>query len=273
MRSSIQDVEHADCVRSASAMESSEMTATIKNTKRLLAATLGAWVVLAAAAGANAAIVSFGGNTHTVSARGQGVYTSQQVRTQGGVREVSIVTAASNGEARTDVTRWSDLDGGTLQLAFSHSRANGPFGLTHSRGYQQFSTHRDVAFRLSGFYELAGRGALRLHVFIYDLQQGRFVVSEAHVARTAGRLALGGGLEDAGISGVLAAGGRFAMWYHAYTFSWPGLGSASAHGELELAFTPGTQRVPEPSALMLMLAGIPVAFAVRRRRWALAEER
>ncbi|MEO0423932.1 MAG: PEP-CTERM sorting domain-containing protein [Pseudomonadota bacterium] len=241
------------------------MLSPIKINSRLMGAALGGLIALVAAAGANAAIVTFGGSAHTVSARGQGVYTSEQVRTHGGVREVSVVTAASNGEARTDVTRRSDLEEGTLQLAFSHSRADGPFGLTHSRGYQQFSTHRDVAFRLSGFYELAGRGALRLHVFIYDLLQGQFVVSEEHVARSAGRLALGGGTEDAGISGVLAAGGRFAMWYHAYTFSWPGLGAASARGEVQLALSPTSQAVSEPSALWLLVAGIPLALVARRR--------
>ncbi|MEM9386108.1 MAG: hypothetical protein AAGA68_13670 [Pseudomonadota bacterium] len=218
------------------------------------------------AAAANAAIVTFGASAHAVSARGAGAYGSQDLREQGEGRAVSVATQASGAKARTDVTRWMGQDEASLRMEFTHARDDSPFSLSHSRGHQQFSTNADIRFELTGFYAVSGGGSLRLHVFVYDLLREEFLVSEAHVSRRGGRLQLGNDGAAPGIAGVLAAGGRYAIWYHAYTFSWPGAGLANAHGELSLAIHGASQAVTEPPALMLMLAGIPLVLGLGRRR-------
>ncbi len=226
--------------------------------QRLIAASC----LMIACAGAQASVVTFQDGFHSVIARDRGGVASEQVRPPSGLDSLEVSTQGRYSQASTDLTQWTGAEQGRLALEFTHTREADTYGITYSRGYQRFSTNADTQFTLTGFYELAGLGALRLQVVLYDLIEGRFLLREQYFAGRGGRLDLGTTLDetrdqqDRGLDGALSAGGRYVLWYDAFTIARPGPGDARAYGQVLLAIGEGAMAMAEPSALGLLLAGL-----------------
>ncbi|MEO0971957.1 MAG: PEP-CTERM sorting domain-containing protein [Pseudomonadota bacterium] len=233
----------------------------------------GSMLVLGATS-ANATLVSFGNSVHVTGARGVAPQWEQVHGTATGADHLAVEARDGRTVARTDARQSAGTaSGGGLTLEFTHYREAPGFGYTYSYGYQVFRADQAADFALSGFYELDGTAAIRLHVYLIDLVENRFLLRNVQRSRNVSgqRLELGqengtyDNLLDGALQGRLVGGNRYAFWYQAFTYGWGQQGRATdSAGALSLTFSPGTQ-VPEPPALGLMLMGV-AALAIGRGR-------
>lgn len=203
-----------------------------------------------------------------------------------GEGEASRTATAGTSDAQTGLIYSSTEQSSTFDIAFDHvfGAPDGSFARS-SISTLRFTTDEDVEFALDGFYQTFGLGRSVFKVVVVDNTTGDLIADYAYDTSMAldQSIVLGGAYspngtvlqhkEDGSLSGVLAAGGDYRIYFDAFTITQGGGGGGTATGAFSFAVSSLTPvqsvasigAVSEPAGLAVLALGLIGLAAIGRR--------